>query len=396
MKHKNNGNMLDIRVLNRYIQMILHLLCVRRTSKSPQAKLCLYMKRIVHPFTVLMHLALLYNITILFRDPNQVITDESKTRLSSGLTSISSVVIWYIVCIRGKDIHTLLKHWHSHFVRNKHQMNFAITYEEKVLFLLILFCFLGPLIFAIYYSLKSDVDISIYTNFWFLGYAMEDIGFWERFAIFLCVYFYVAEQTLFPGVFLLLFCVLALHLGREIKDLKLSIGKNSNWDSYFLQQLEKHRQIMLQIRNHEKVLSLPIAILVSFFIMIGYTGFALVISRFHVPQNLVAFEALLYFYISAIGLMSVTYTSSRIPLQLQEINDVYRDIYERAIETNATTMNNKKQKRKLMKLKLIYERPIPHLTAWNMFNLDRKLAVTSFGVLFTYGLLIMQVRKGGV
>lgn len=386
----NEMSITDPRVLNEFIRKILPYLCVKRRSKNPRRKLLKYLTFVFHPFSLMMHTLAFYNLFVLLRESSFIILDDSKTRLSSSVSVIISLSIWCTCRARGTSIHLLLRKWHSHFSRNKNKIKTSNCTREKILFFFLFVNIIGPSVFAVSYSL--NVDVNIFTNFWFLGNSIQDIGFRERVAIFVCVFVYINEQMFFPGIFLFLFCVLCLHLGNELDELKKNLKRKQLWLSYVSKYSEKHRDILVQVENHEKVLSLPIFLLLSFFITVGYTGFALGFSRFDVPQNLFLFEAFMYIHISVVGILSITYTASRIPMQLQEIQDICLSAYENTIQNHTISMTAT-PKQQLMLLKMVCKRPVRYLSAWGIFNLDRKLGLTSFGVLLTYGILIMQMKR---
>ena len=388
--NKNKFNVGDTRLLNNWLKKSLYFMGIKRKTKKKS--LCSRIRNILHPFPIFFHLALLYNLAILLRNPNIVFSDESKTRVSSSLTSILSCVLYHAVRSRAHDIHVLLKKWHLIFLRDHFEMKTPLYSSEKLLFIAVYLCIFTPVIFAIFYSIKSDMNSPDYTKLWFFGYSLVEFRSWERLALFICVFSYINEQTFFPSIFLLLFCTLTLHLEVALQELKSVLRKNHTWQYSLFQQSERHKQILLHIRDHERILSFPVAFSLFFYIVIGYTGFALGISRFHEPQNQATFEALLYIYFSITGIISVTYTASRIPQHLQEIKILYQGMYENASENNLASMVYNENEN-VMHLKMICERPMLYLTAWGIFRLDKKLAFTSFGVLFTYGLLIMQMRK---
>lgn len=81
--------------------------------------------------------------------------------------------------------------------------------------------------------------------------------------------------------------------------------------------------------------------------------------------------------------------------QFQIIKDFYRKEYElsnmESIKNDTIPNLTRKKERKI--LKLISERKIPHLTAWNFVRFDKSVVFSVFGTMITYGFLLVQLSK---
>lgn len=127
----------------------------------------------------------------------------------------------------------------------------------------------------------------------------------------------------------------------------------------------------------------------------GFTAIALIMQKIDEIKLFRLCEGFLYLYFSLVGILSITCSASMISSQFQIIKDFYRKKYELS---NVELIENERIPSLILKkeqkiLKLISERKIPHLTAWNFVRLDKSVVFSVFGTMITYGFLLVQLSK---
>lgn len=103
-------------------------------------------------------------------------------------------------------------------------------------------------------------------------------------------------------------------------------------------------------------------------------------------------EGISNLYFSSVGIISLTYSSSLLYSQFEEIKEFYRLGYESKIMEGKQWLNLIDEKN-LRMIKMICKQETPHFTAWNIVRLDKSLVFSVFGGLLTYGFLFIQLKK---
>lgn len=362
----------------------------QRNEKQHKNK-CYDLKTLYHPFFLFMHCATVYNILILGRTP---IAMYDKSRYSSIINSILSFTVWHMVRARSEALHSSLRECSYDSINDDKESR--KTFRRQKMFFAAIFstCAIIPVLLAFHLTITINLEKGHYTELLFIGHRFCQPLWAAKTAVFILTFTYISQQILFPSVFLMFYCIAALNLAESLNIFKNSMELNNSTCSRKLSvQSQDHKQLLVQIKKHDEIFSFPVFLLMCLTIIIGFTGMALEMKRLNAAPDYTPFthlEAISYIYFYIVAVSSVTYTSSRIPAQQIDIRELYQNAYESEIEgiPKSFTMNELR----VILLKMIYERKIIHLTAWNIIKFDKNFAFTIFGAMLSYGFLILQLR----
>lgn len=368
-----------------YLLKLLDILGIMaKMSNTTTWKSWAYFRYIFHPFSIGMHLATAYNAFILLRTG-----EKTASNFSSSLTSVLSLLLWYQIHFQTNAIHSAVKYYFSPSI-NCNSTDLGNHFRRKILITLLLsFGILLPIVFAVYNTVMVKDDFSYYVQFWFIGYDIIEYTWLVRVGVFFCSFFYTAQQTLCPALFLLFYCITTLELGEVIRRTKITLSNNNSRYS-LTKQSRIHKEMLSKVENHQKIFSFSLFLLLWFLVIASFTGFAHQIQNKIRNPYAVNVEGILYLYFGIVGVASLIYSASRCPVYFTEIRDLYISTYENVIEKNKYPMTAEDM-RNLLLLKIIYKRNIPQITAWDI-KLDKNLAFTLLGGMISYGFLIIQFK----
>lgn len=377
---------------------LLYITGIRKSGcKENCSKLKIFLSRILQPFAIFLHFSFFYSALVLTQSSHKGFMSREKSRLGSIFTSILSLIIWHVVYTRRCKIFSVLNLCYGSLTRisfsNSYYKNSNSKYiwKFKGLFILISLNFSIPLILSSYVAFLVSKELFYsYATIWFFAHNVSETEYINRMLVFFALLTYFTELIFFPTLFLLIFCFSLLRLAIFLEQNKNILKTLCIWKNNILKHSTAHEEILKIIKFHEEIFSFPIFLQLIFMTSIGFTGTALEFeldNRLHVHF----IEGMLYLYISTLGIASVTYVASKIFREQEEILKIYRYAYEDMIGRGETQLTPPILK-KLAILKVIYERPVVYLTAWKITRLDRKLVFTMFGIMFTYGFLIIQLK----
>lgn len=369
---------------------LINLLCVigiKQTVVS-RSKFSSFLWKFSHPFPIFMHLMMIYKGIILILTEKKPFLDDSKSRIFSVSSSILSVLLWHTIYSRRSKIYSLLKNCHQNSVCQVNTKSLNHISSHKIIVCLISFNFVIVLILptciAFAHSISSFIDT------WLLGFRMSESEYIIYVIIFIFFFLYFVEFILPSTIFLLLFCFLTLKLANYLEESKTVIKMTSIWHDSISYHCHMHEKLIKRVESYDKTFSLPIFIHFCFTMTIAFTGLALELEHTRMNYNHVI-EGVFYMYFSIVTIIAVINNASKVPQQLEEISMLYRKYYEHIIGHSETPFTSSEVK-KLAILKVIYKRPILHLTAGRLFRLDKNFLFTVFGTMLTYGFLIIQLR----
>lgn len=354
-------------------------------NKPFRGKKCL--KSILEPFSIFMHLTTIYNFSILSR--YWIYCDGNKSTYGSLINCVLSLIIWHIVRARGHDFHNIIKYIKVRIPLNNFSSRYYITFTIMALSV----CSLIPLILALI-SVISNEGPSC-GSFWLYGYIPIKPNILVEILSFLCVLIYISQQILFPSVFLILFFTLNIKLVTKVERMKKSLNKNIFFINALSKQSRIHMNYIYKVRKYDELFSFPIFFTLCLVTVMGFTAIALIMQKIDEIKLFRLCEGFLYLYFSLVGILSITCSASMISSQFQIIKDFYHKEYELS---NVELIENERIPSLILKkeqkiLKLISERKIPHLTAWNFVRLDKSVVFSVFGTMITYGFLLVQLSK---
>lgn len=379
------GNILLIRILN----IIGIKECGRHRSRS---KLKFVLSTTLHPFSVFLHLTVLYSFLVLMRSERKFITGQ-KSKFGSVFNSILSLILWHVVRLRGCQIHSVLKKCNEHLPKTETDDVSGRPKASGVNTVLIMIsvCFAIPFVLSTYFAFSKASVLCPYSNTWYFGYKLSAHEYVHRTVIPLLLFAYFMQLTFFPTLFLMIFCFSTTKLANHTKAGKSRMKALGVWQGSVARHSCLQEELLKRIKMHEEVFSFPIFIFLILMTSIGFTGLALEMEvRFEHHVHIL--EGLTYLYLSAVGIISVAYTATSVAQQLEEISSHYKSVYKLILIGNGTLVT-RHDMAKIKILKLIYEQPILRLTAWNIAYLDKNMVLTMFGTLLTYGFLILQLKN---
>lgn len=372
-----------------YLSVFLNVFGIKERNHKTcliRKDLCFCMISMLHPFPIFLYFSTLYNVFALYYE-SESLTNNSKAWYSSYSKSILSLMIWHLAHLRSNALHNAVRVYSTNVGPGK-------NLRTKYIILTFLFgCFLLLLLFATYVATFVHRGMVDYVKFWTLSLTDEVLTPWKRVLIFFGVFTFIGQQMIFPIVLLVFFCMLTLKLGENLEQIKNGLKTSETWKKSVLELSRIHKEYLLQISRHEELLSLPIFILLILLIMIGFSGMALEMQQQSIHSvTFNASEGIFYMYFCLVGIISVTYSASRIPILLKEIREIYKNAYETSIVEIGDRFSVEDMKG-LMILKTMYEREVIHLTAWGVIHLEKNFTFTVLGGLLTYGFLIIQVKN---
>lgn len=341
---------------------------------------------VFHPFSIYLHLATCYSLIALFRTWTTAV---KKSVLSSTLSCILSLIVWHIARIHGQKLHNLVENSGSCFENKVISRRYSMILTTATFSV----SFLFPIILAFYFVFGVGLNSPAYIDFWFAG-NMPKVDEWlQKLLLFMCVFVYMSQQILFPGVLLIFFCVLNLKHAEKIEGLKFAVKTGKLRGIALSKQFYIHRSFLLTVKKQEEVFTFLIFLILCLLILIAFTGLALLMGKsFLLGISFTVCEGILNLYFSTVGIISITYSSSVIHSQFEEINEFYRMEYESRIFEGKNWLSLIDEK-KLRCIKMMYKQETPHFTAWNIVRLDKNLVFSVFGGLLTYGFLFIQLKK---
>lgn len=341
-----------------------------------------------YPFSIYLHLATLYNILVLLKE--WIKAPSNKSGYSSGFTTLLSFIIWHVTRVHGGELHRFLKDCSTDFKSKISSRKYSIS--------LTIFAFLISVpvlvILALYYVFYTGIKDPDHIQFWFFGNAPPNDEKIQNSLLFVFVFVYISQQTLFPSVLVMYFCVLNIKYTEKVEKLRLELKSKTICGISLSKQSCLHHSLILKLKRHEEIFSFLIFLVLCLVLAMGFTGLALLTQEFlpEFARGFNRFEGTFYLYFSVISIISITYSASMIQSQFLEIRDFYRNKYESIIEENDNLANTIDEKN-IKIIKMMYKREIPYLSAWNVVRLDKNFAFSVFGSLLTYGFLILQLQK---
>lgn len=194
---------------------------------------------------------------------------------------------------------------------------------------------------------------------------------------------------------IILFFTLNTQLAIKVEKMKKSLNKSISLKNKLSKQSYIHMNYIYKVREYDELFSSPIFFTLCLLTVVGFTAVALIMQKSDEIKLFRLCEGFLYLYFSLVGILSITCSASMISSQFQIIKDFYRKEYELS---NIELIRNRKIpnaiRRKEQKiLKLISERKIPHLTAWNFVRLDKSVVFSVFGTMITYGFFVCSAEQ---
>lgn len=153
-----------------------------------------------------------------------------------------------------------------------------------------------------------------------------------------------------------------------------------------------HKKLLIRDQKFVEAFSLPSFLLLCLIVVTGFTGMVLLMNNRETSHYFLISEGVCYMYFTIVGMISMTYSASTIPFQQQEIKDFCRNEYESQTGGNEATLVIPNVIKDYKSLKTIYKRDFIYLTAWDIIRLDKGLAFRVFGMMLSYGFLIIQLK----
>lgn len=382
-----DNNKKKISCLRKLLFVLLCVIGIKQTAVSRSkfgSLLCIFS----HPFPIFMHLIMIFKGIVLIFTKRKSFLGDSKSSIFSVSNSILSVILWHVIYSRRSKIYSLLKNSHQNpacqvYTKSLNQMS-----GPKIILSLISFNIFTVLILPICIVLSHS--ISSFIDTWFMGFRISQSEYVIRVAIFIFFFLYFVEFILPSTVFLLIFCFLTRKLAHNLEEYKTFIKMTGIWHDSISYHCHMHEKLVKRVESFDKTFSLPIFIHFCFTMTIAFTGLALELEHTRMNFHHVI-EGAFYMYFSIVGIMAVIHVAVKVSKEQQEISMLYRKYYEHIVGRNENPFAPSGVK-KLAILKIIYKRPILHLTCWRLFRLDNKFLFTVFGTVLTYGFLIIQLR----
>lgn len=348
-----------------------------------------------HPFSIFMHCSSLYNIVVLGRTILNQFTIENKSAFSSMFNSVLSLVVWYVVRNRRNSLHSSIKK--CKHISIDDGVNRGQTYKlQKILIMAFLFpCFIMPVLLAFYMAVRINFDIGGYLQFWFVGFDVTQPSWFYRALVFLFAFAYTSQQTSFSTLFIAFFSVSALNLAEDLNQLKMCANINRIWKVSLPTHAYIHKKLLKQAQKYEEIFAFPLFLLMCQIIFTGFTSLALEMQNSTKEIDCLSFkhlESIYCLYFCTVTVITATYAASMVSSLQKGIIELYRNAYEMEVE-RAEKSPNLNDERKRMILRMMSERQVIHLTAWNFIRLDKQFVFTVFGGMITYGFLILQLNN---
>lgn len=367
---------------------LLQLFCIKEDRNDQKEKsICNLCKFTFRFFSILMLLITFYTIAVFFRSSDNFINGR-KSVFSSILTSILSLFTWKVVRLRCNELFSLLRDVENNTFQRRETKS---SISKIILMVALSICLLIPVILGLNMAFDTSLADLEYSDFWFLGYKIQP-KWLKTLALFTCTFIYTGQKILFPTVFLMFFCSLTLKLANNLKRVKVALQENKISTSSLPLQSYVHKKLLMQIQKFQDVFSVPAFLLLALITTLGFTGMSLVLQEPISSKRFIISESISYIYFTVVGIFSMTYSASRIPLELMEIKKFYLNAFESKMAESGNSLSER-EKRELNILKLIYKRKVMYLTAGGIIQLDRNLAFRFVGGMLTYGFLIIQLNK---
>lgn len=370
---------------NLFLLKLLNVFGIKRQLKtSSQDKMNL--ASVIQPFSIYLHLSTFYSLIALFRTWTIGV---KKSVLSSTLSCMLSLIIWHIARIHGHKLHNLVKNCGSGFESKVNSRRYSMILTTATFSV----CFLFPIVLAFYFVFGSGLNSPIYIDFWFVGNIPKVDEWLQKFLLFMCVFVYMSQQILFAAGILIFFCILNLKHAEKIERLKFAVKTSKFRGMALSKQFYIHRSFLMTVKKQEEIFTFLIFLILCLLISIAFTGLALLMGKsILLCASFTICEGISNLYFSTVGIIALTYSSSLLHCQFEEIKEFYRSEYESRIIEGMNWLNLNDEKN-LRIIKMMCKQKTPHFTAWNIVRLDKNLVFSVFGGLLPYGFLFIQLKK---
>ncbi|GBM25553.1 hypothetical protein AVEN_272548-1 [Araneus ventricosus] len=196
---------------------------------------------------------------------------------------------------------------------------------------------------------------------------------------FLLSFFYNFFVLFLPLSVSLLYIYICVNLQRMFQHLTKNLQKSHSEETIEL-AFQKAIQLFLVVTETEDYLSVCMFFVISLNVALMFTSFAYSLGYFEMNSSATA-NVLGCVFINQISFLRVIWTASKVK---NEINSLKTTIQ--------TVILRKKTGMVFLLLKIgIFDSA--SLTAWKMFEFSRGLILSTYGMIFAYGLLILQTEK---
>ncbi|KAF8767244.1 hypothetical protein HNY73_020228 [Argiope bruennichi] len=288
-------------------------------------------------------------------------------------------MLWYSILHQQKNLKLLIR---SSCICTKHYINSPNKYCKRFVGLLILAFHLLPIFLA---ALQPHLYDEKVTTFWAFGYKFEE----RKYNVASCCIGEYIQYVVFLQFFCIVFlsyCLLIRRYGIQLTQFHLSL-KSTDYNVLIqnaVEVLNDYKKLEENIRLLKQVLSMPLFLILLNSCLNLYGGLA-----FFLKAEKVDVFAIQFTIFSLIGIVAITtliFYSSKILEVIQEIKVTAGHIIEKH------QLNIPRGGKETFSLNRLEKKNVIFLSACGMVDLKRSLILSIIGALFTYGLLIINLK----
>lgn len=349
-----------------------------RDPQSSVSPLKHFLKCLFSIFGVIFHCSFLYSMVVQF-----IVNLHHKIRIACSFCSILSLLFWYCMVFHSMDLFNLLRYIKAC------EMLVNIKNKDNVKMINTSVCVAAalPWIYAIILTVSIQYDeYDEYFSMWFLDLPPPHHPVVKYAILLFCISAFVTVKFFISCVFLVMHGTLCCKLQRII----CAFGDNLAMDmtsELLIQNTKKYLLILNNCKKFNKIFELSLLLMLSIHFFSIYTGLAVLLSSsFQFGTTAVADSALIMI-LGSIYIIVLWWRASGIPSEMSRLSKIFQDMFiHYQLQRNVSN-------RQLLLMKTLSEiRPI-RLSVAGMFCIDQKFLLSSFGCIFTYCVLIMQLKR---
>lgn len=319
--------------------------------------------------------------------------DEYQVVISYNISNTLSLLLWYVLYTRKKSLTALLQKVDSIFSE-------IISVKEVEIALInfvILFCIIFlPLFYScISLYLINKHDPGHYYTFYTYGHEIQNFTMGMNVYLFAKIFTSIMLDPMFIGTVTILYCIVCFRCYRLLSEyynrLRIILHNDTTLlNNRSLQAIKDYTRIIRMLDQLQKVFSLPTFLLVLIDSTSSFTTLASVLLySLEERTTLVTAENTFVFANSAFLLTATIGFASQIPIIIRRIRDCMQQLSENFFCYNHNCLP---ENSRTVHLRIIQERPAFVLSGCDIIYFTRRSILTALGTLFTYGLLIIQLK----
>ncbi|GBM91935.1 hypothetical protein AVEN_97204-1 [Araneus ventricosus] len=296
-------------------------------------------------------------------------------------TNALLIILWYIFLYRKKNLQPLLNSSKSCPKRAKKHRSQKCKRLTNLFLILVFIIPVGLATIYAYLAHETEDEAAL----WTYGYDIYDKRY-RAAANFICSYAYFANYVGFPCLVTLTTCMLVHRYGHILFRLKKSfkVDHTSNACMMYSRILEDYRLMEEKFRVLQDSLSVPLFLLLSICFLNLFSvlsaGLQFEIAAHHMVEMCSSTAT------GIIILFSLAFFCCKVPEEILEIKTALGSLIDKQ------QFSYLKGVKDVFLLHRVEKKDVAHLSACGIIDFKRSFLPSAIGALFTYGLLITNLK----